>query len=136
MAGAVNYAEQLLDVRWQRKRLEKLSSVKWQCENCCATTKTLHVHHIHYRHGAAPWEYSNRELEALCQACHAEEHRISTVADTDLADGGKPFYVVFCLDTKSRRRILKNFAHRQDAEAAVASRARHGIKAEYMVVQA
>ena len=109
--------------------------MNWQCENCCAPTKTLHVHHIHYRNGAEPWEYSNRELEALCQICHAEEHRISDIADTDLTDGGKPFFVVFCMH-KEYRRIVKNVSSREAAEAAIAARAKHGIKAEYLVVQA
>jgi hypothetical protein len=131
----MDYSEKLLDVRWQRKRLEKLSAAGWQCEKCCAHTKTLHVHHVRYRHGAEPWEYSSDELEALCGACHREEHHISQAADSDLVNGSSPFYALFCwTPNKRKRRLVKNFAHLEDAHAAVAARAKRGIAAEYIVV--
>ena len=36
---------------------------------------TLNVHHIKYRKGAMPWEYSDDELVTLCEGCHSEIHR-------------------------------------------------------------
>lgn len=64
------YADLLKDPRWQRKRLEMLNAAEWMCRLCFATEKTLHVHHKHYRRGAMPWEYSDSELEVLCENCH------------------------------------------------------------------
>lgn len=77
-----SYFELLKDPRWQRRRLEALSRADFQCENCEANDKTLHVHHKLYRKGAKPWEYEDHELQALCEDCHAAEHAIrSALAD-------------------------------------------------------
>ena len=68
------YSEMLKDPRWQRKRLEILNRSNFTCEDCGAADKTLHVHHKQYRKGALPWEYSDRELAALCEGCHDRRH--------------------------------------------------------------
>lgn len=34
----------------------------------------LNVHHLHYKRGAAPWEYDDNELVTLCESCHKKEH--------------------------------------------------------------
>lgn len=67
------YAKMLLDPRWQRKRLEILERDGWACTICGDKEKTLHVHHMHYLYGAAPWEYENGYLSTLCEDCHEEE---------------------------------------------------------------
>lgn len=69
-----SYFELLKDPRWQRRRLEILQRSDFECEGCCSTEKTLHVHHKIYRKGAMPWEYEDFELQALCEDCHASEH--------------------------------------------------------------
>lgn len=72
----VTYYEKLLDPRWQKVRLEKLSNSEFKCEKCGCTEKTLHVHHKQYFKGREPWEYSLYELVTLCATCHESEHDI------------------------------------------------------------
>ena len=69
MAKATYY-DQLKDPRWQKKRLEILERDDFTCRHCGSTDKTLHVHHSFYRKGAAPWEYHESTLKALCGECH------------------------------------------------------------------
>lgn len=69
-----SYAKKLLDPRWQRLRIEKLSSTDFCCEICGASNNTLHVHHKQYFKGREIWEYSFHELATLCENCHKEEH--------------------------------------------------------------
>jgi hypothetical protein len=69
-----SYAEKLKDPRWQRRRLEKLSSTEFLCEGCFEDGKTVHVHHRIYRRGADPWDYPDGELAVLCEECHEIEH--------------------------------------------------------------
>lgn len=67
----------LKDPRWQRKRLETLESVGWECENCGGKENTLHVHHKRYIKGRKPWEYQPDDLSVLCEACHENHHHVS-----------------------------------------------------------
>lgn len=80
------YSERLKDPRWQRRRLEILNRSNFTCERCEAADKTLHVHHKLYRKGAMPWEYTDAELQALCEDCHEEEHQVRTRLDAVLAE--------------------------------------------------
>ena len=64
------YSEKLKDPRWQRKRLEILTRDDFACQDCRSKSETLHVHHSHYRKGAAPWDYENGHLITLCEGCH------------------------------------------------------------------
>lgn len=68
------YRQLLRDPRWQRKRLEVFQRDAWMCQNCHATDRTLHVHHLHYRCGCLPWEYDMSELATLCESCHKQQH--------------------------------------------------------------
>lgn len=70
----MNYAEQLRDPQWQRKRLRILERDEWTCQYCGEKWKTLHVHHLVYRDGLMPWEYSDHELVTACEDCHGNEH--------------------------------------------------------------
>lgn len=70
------YSEQLRDPRWQRRRLAILNRSDFSCEECGDASSTLNVHHRIYRRGAAPWEYEDDELRALCENCHQAEHQI------------------------------------------------------------
>jgi hypothetical protein len=80
------YFEKLKDPRWQRKRLEVLSENNFSCESCGDTGKTLHVHHVAYKKGAEPWEYSSDELQCLCDDCHAFEHELDRKIDDALRE--------------------------------------------------
>lgn len=81
----LSYAEQLKHPNWQRKRLERLQLADWECENCGASSNTLHVHHRRYVKGRMAWEYDNEELEVLCEGCHESEHSARSVLDELLA---------------------------------------------------
>lgn len=74
MATKLTYKEQLLHPNWQRKRLETLEAYGFECTNCGATEKTLHVHHRRYVKGRKAWEYETDELNVLCEDCHQSEH--------------------------------------------------------------
>lgn len=68
------YFEKLKDPRWQKKRLEALDNAEWQCELCCDSEETLHVHHKTYFKGREPWEYDTDQLAVLCEVCHEGVH--------------------------------------------------------------
>lgn len=74
MRSKTTYAEQLLDPRWQKKRLEVLDYADFACEICGDDESTLHVHHKHYIRGRKVWEYDNEQLVCLCRQCHTNQH--------------------------------------------------------------
>ena len=76
MRTKTTYAEQLLDPRWQKKRLEVLDYSNFSCEICGDEKSTLHVHHKHYICGRKVWEYDNKQLICLCWQCHKNQHDI------------------------------------------------------------
>jgi 5-methylcytosine-specific restriction endonuclease McrA len=65
----MTYAEKLMDPKWQRKRLLIMERDGFQCRDCKAAEKTLHVHHCHYCKGN-PWETPDELLLTLCTDCH------------------------------------------------------------------
>lgn len=70
----MSYSEKLKDPRWQKKRLEILSSEDWSCALCLSKNKTLHVHHKYYTPNTDPWDYDDSCYVILCEDCHKEEH--------------------------------------------------------------
>jgi len=80
-----NYSSQLRDRRWQKKRLEILERDGFTCRICGSedNTEQLHIHHLFYRKGAAPWEYPNEALVSVCASCHEE---VSEVMNEFLMD--------------------------------------------------
>ena len=68
------YRKLLLHPSWQKKRLEILNRDGFACRICGDETSTLHVHHLHYVAGNAPWEYAEETLITLCDGCHEAEH--------------------------------------------------------------
>ena len=72
----MNYKKQLLDPRWQRRRLEILQRDEFTCQKCLSKDKTLHVHHTDYIKGRMAWEYENNELITMCKDCHYLEELI------------------------------------------------------------
>jgi hypothetical protein len=69
----MSYRDKLKDPRWQKKRLEVFSKAGWKCKKCNRADLQLHVHHLIYLR-IEPWEYSDDELEALCERCHFKIH--------------------------------------------------------------
>lgn len=66
-----DYAQKLLDPRWQRLRLEILNRDGFACCHCGDTTATLHVHHTRYEFGKDPWDYPVESLVTYCEDCHS-----------------------------------------------------------------
>lgn len=72
-----NYQDLLKDSRWQKKRLKIMNRDKFSCCVCgCGLDDgtTLNVHHISYKPGKKPWEYSDDSLITLCCSCHQKFH--------------------------------------------------------------
>lgn len=73
----MGYKEQLKDGRWQLKKTSVMQRDGFACRCCgvhASSGITLNVHHIHYKKGAAPWEYDDDELITLCESCHQKTH--------------------------------------------------------------
>ncbi len=51
---------------------------KWTCEDCGATNKTLHAHHVSYEKGLDTWDYQIHEIMCLCEECHERKHSLIT----------------------------------------------------------
>ncbi len=83
----MSYGEQLRHPFWQRKRLQILEAACWACEGCGSKESTLHVHHRRYVKGRMAWEYEDHELQALCEACHGEQHEQRALLDQLIATG-------------------------------------------------
>ena len=64
------YQEYLSSRYWQWRRKVKLFKAGYACEKC-GSKKRLEVHHKHYR---SLGRESNRDLQALCRACHSSFH--------------------------------------------------------------
>lgn len=70
----VEFFQQYQHPEWQKKRLEVLERAGWKCEQCGEADKSLHVHHKRYVKGHKVWEYGLENFEALCVACHEDNH--------------------------------------------------------------
>lgn len=64
------YWQQLLDPRWQKKRLSIFERAQFACEECADKTSTLQVHHLYYEKGKQAWEYPDEALKCVCEDCH------------------------------------------------------------------
>jgi 5-methylcytosine-specific restriction endonuclease McrA len=74
---------QLLDPRWQKRRLEVLNNDNFQCQYCGNKEKTLHVHHFCY--AANLWDSPDEDLVTLCSDCHKIVHiKTFTKLESDL----------------------------------------------------
>ncbi len=73
----MQYAEQLKDPRWQKKRLSILKRDQFTCQECDAKEKTLHVHHMKYEFGKNIFDISDEHLVTLCEECHADITQIN-----------------------------------------------------------
>jgi len=96
----MTYKGKLIDIRWQKKRLEIYKRDKFQCRSCYAHEGSMHVHHLRYLMKHEPWEYDDDDLITLCDNCHAEWHRLF---DNNIQPG-KTFLVAklhFDLDIKA-----------------------------------
>jgi len=79
----MTYSEKLRDPRWQKRRLEILARDKFECQQCGATDKTLHIHHKAYLPKTEPWDHPDWLLETLCAECHGEQPGLWNAASHD-----------------------------------------------------
>jgi len=70
----LTFAEQIKHPEWQKRRLHMLEAADWECTHCGSKEASLNVHHRRYVKGRLYWEYSDEELQVLCQDCHEKEH--------------------------------------------------------------
>lgn len=70
------WVEQYKHPQWQRRRLEVMEGADFACQRCGDKESTLNVHHRHYIKGRKIWEYSDDELQCLCESCHENLHSI------------------------------------------------------------
>lgn len=73
----MHYDEFLQDSRWKAFRQFVFSVRGCKCERC-ESTKNLQVHHIKYKEGLLPWEYTCNDVMVLCRSCHEKIHGITT----------------------------------------------------------
>lgn len=65
------------DSRWLEFRERVLQRDEFICVRCdkrSDDTRSLQAHHRRYLPGRFPWEYELKDMETLCQGCHAELH--------------------------------------------------------------
>lgn len=75
----MDYKQQLLDPRWQKKRLEVLQRDNFTCKICGNKQSTLHVHRLFYDKELKCWEYPNNSYITLCEECHSNEHKSNKI---------------------------------------------------------
>jgi hypothetical protein len=80
-----SYSEQLADPRWKARREEVLNASGWRCSCCAKNVGVLHVHHKRYIRGRLAWEYEDRDLVVVCEACHDEQHEARAALDAVIA---------------------------------------------------
>lgn len=72
-AVKMNYDEFLQDPRWFAFRQFVFAVRGHKCE-VCGSTERLQVHHVGYKKGLLPWEYTCNDVKVLCRNCHARVH--------------------------------------------------------------
>lgn len=71
-----SYAELLEKPEWLDFAKQMKALRGFQCEHC-GSLDDLKVHHLGYKDGRKPWEYSESEVIVLCQPCHSELHEFA-----------------------------------------------------------
>lgn len=72
----MHYDEFLQDPRWKAFRQFVFSVRGRKCERC-QSSGNLQVHHIKYKEGLLPWEYTCNDVMVLCRGCHEKIHGIA-----------------------------------------------------------
>ncbi len=71
----MHYDEFLQDERWPAFRKFIFAGRGCKCEKC-GSHERLQIHHIKYKEGLRPWEYTCNDVMVLCRDCHAKIHGI------------------------------------------------------------
>lgn len=64
---------------WQARRKQWFDKFGWHCQRC-GSTKSLQLHHLHYR---TLGRERDQDLEGLCGICHGMEHGIADPREVD-----------------------------------------------------
>ena len=81
----LTYQQQLLDPRWQKKRLEIMSRDHWRCRDCGNWQKQLTVHHCIYIRTCYLWECPEELMLTLCWPCHKTRQQMEESIHVSLA---------------------------------------------------
>lgn len=126
----MNYAQQIKDPRWQRKRLEVLELHNFQCQKCRSKDEELHVHHPFYKRWAMIWEYDKKELECLCHKCHKDGHEIDEQIKKELAICiNKPLILAYIMGLNASN-VKKAVPNKSLKDAVDIEKFRSGRKSE------
>ena len=73
-----SYFELMKTEEWKSFREDVLERYKHQCW-WCGDTKRLNVHHLVYKEGRLPWEYSMNDVRVYCMYCHSALHEYADI---------------------------------------------------------
>lgn len=73
-----DYYHYINSPEWRHKRIKKLQSTNYKCEDC--GRKASQVHHKHYK---TLYKESMTDLESLCGDCHMDKHNIPSEIDKE-----------------------------------------------------
>lgn len=109
---AKTYFEKLKDPQWQKRRLEIMEKSNFLCARCFDGDATLHIHHRIYRKKKQPWEYSDDELECLCEDCHlGAENDKQTVLEAMADPSIEPFLVSIAAEMINKGPLFEALGH-------------------------
>lgn len=109
MSKFVPYKEQLLDPRWQKRRLEVMQYANWRCQVCGADKKTLHCHHSYYTKGKMAWQYPKGAIICVCEDCHRKIHPEKTAVEApppSPESSHAQIYVKLVEATRTERKLI------------------------------
>jgi hypothetical protein len=71
--GYNDYRSYIASKEWEIKSYFTKQAAGWQCEKCGrgGNKSTLHLHHKHYK---TLYKERRRDVEVLCEKCHAKRH--------------------------------------------------------------
>ena len=107
-----SYNDKLQHPKWQKKKYEIYERDKYRCVKCLNPDRPLRVHHLFYKYGKEPWEYSNEYLKTFCDKHHKSEHECKKIFNNLIVETLKRrFYHEDLLDISCL--VLKMFKDRQ-----------------------
>jgi len=71
----MDYKEQYLHPKWQKKRLEIMKRDGFKCVSCGDGESKLNVHHNYYINSKDVWDYPQTALITVCDICHKNIHK-------------------------------------------------------------
>ena len=102
------YAEQLKEPRWIKKKMRILNRDQFRCTKCMSTD-LLQVHHLYYINGEPAWGVPDLALVTLCHKCHKKwhEHNVLVFRDGPAKCKKKGKVVAYSAPKKQRKPISR-----------------------------